>query len=69
MVAFLIGVLIGAVFSALILLTIIGAKSNQNPCDSCKFKKVGVDIITGELQYPCIRCCNQYPDLYLEVEQ
>lgn len=67
MVAFLIGALIGAVFSALFLLMTIGARANKNPCDTCKFKKVGVDVLTGELQFPCVRCCNQYPDLYSEV--
>lgn len=69
MLAFIIGLAFGAVCGVAVIAVIIGAKANENPCETCKYKKIGVDILTGELQFPCNRCCNQYPDNYTEVEQ
>ena len=65
----ILGFLVGSLITFLVMAIWIGAKANENPCDTCKYKKVGVDILTGELQFPCARCCNQYPNLYSEVTQ
>ena len=69
MVAFLIGAGAGALVSFFVLALFIGSKMEENPCDTCKYRKVGVDPISGELSFPCKNCCNQYPDNYSEVQR
>ena len=66
---FIIGLALGVLLGVIILGIIAGGKEDEKPCETCKYQKIGVDILTGDLLYPCNSCCYRFPDLYSEKKQ
>lgn len=61
MIWFILGCAFGFVLWALF------AGGKGEPCDTCKYRKIGVNAFTGEMQEPCNQCCHKYQDHYEEI--
>ena len=42
--------------------------SDKDRCDTCKYRKIGINAFTGEMQEPCNMCCHKYQDFYTEIQ-
>ena len=61
----MIGFIIGTVFGFIIFGILSGSKAE--PCESCKYRKIGVNAVSGAMQEPCNSCCHKYQDHYEEI--
>ena len=61
----------GCAVGAIVLALFLGlcAANTEKPCNTCKYRRMGTNTITGEIQEPCCRCCHKYEDLYVEVQR
>ena len=61
MIWFFVGGILGFIVCALF------AGGKEDSCDTCKYRKIGVNAFSGEMQEPCNQCCHKYQDHYEEI--
>ena len=61
----MIGFVFGAVFGFAVCALFAGSK--PEPCESCKYRRIGVNAVSGAMKEPCNSCCHKYQDHSEEI--